>query len=60
MTRAREALYLVWSRRRMLYGQKREQALSPFVAEIEARLLAHQSYENGGRRRGRQVQLKLF
>ncbi len=60
MTRAREALYLVWSRRRMLYGQKREQALSPFVADIEARLLAHQSYENGGRRRGRQVQLKLF
>ncbi len=60
MTRAREALYLTWSRRRTLYGQKREQALSPFVAEIEARLLAHQSYEDGGRRRGRQVQLKLF
>ena len=60
MTRAREALYLTWSRRRTLYGQKREQALSLFVAEIEARLLAHQSYEDGGRRRGRQVQLKLF
>ena len=60
MTRARESLYLTWSRRRTLYGQRREQALSPFVAEIEARLLAHQSYEDGGRRRGRQVQLKLF
>ncbi len=60
MTRAREQLYLTWSRRRMLYGQKREQSLSPFVAEIESRLLAHQSLEDGRSRRGRQVQLKLF
>jgi superfamily I DNA/RNA helicase len=60
MTRAREQLYLSWSRRRMLYGQKREQLLSPFVAEIEKRLLAHQSFAAGKKRRGRQVQLKLF
>ena len=56
MTRAREQLYLSWSRRRMIYGQKREQTLSPFVSEIESRLLAHQSFED----RRRQVQLKLF
>ncbi|MBL0715713.1 MAG: UvrD-helicase domain-containing protein [Desulfosarcina sp.] len=60
MTRARERLYLCWSRRRMIYGQKREQQRSPFVGEIEARLLAHQSPETVDKRRNRQVQLKLF
>ncbi len=60
MTRAREQLYLSWSRRRMRYGQRREQDLSPFVAEIESRLLSHQAFEGGKARRGRQVQLKLF
>jgi uncharacterized protein (TIGR00375 family) len=60
MTRAREQLYLSWSRHRMIYGQPREQALSPFVAEIESRLLARQSLDAGHRQRSRQVQLKLF
>ncbi len=60
MTRAREQLYLSWSRRRMRYGQRQEQNLSPFVAEIESRLLSHQAFEGGKNRRGRQVQLKLF
>ncbi len=60
MTRAREELYLSWSRRRMLWGRMREQRLSPFVAEIEGRLLARQSLEASHNRRARQVQLKLF
>ena len=60
MTRAREQLYLSWSRRRMLNGQRREQTLSPFVAEIESRLLSLQAFDDGKKRRGRQVQLKLF
>jgi superfamily I DNA/RNA helicase len=60
MTRARERLYLSWSRRRTIHGQPREQVLSPFVAEIESRLLAHQSLDPGRRQRSRQVQLKLF
>jgi superfamily I DNA/RNA helicase len=60
MTRAREELYLSWSRRRTIFGRPREQKLSPFVAEIEGRLLARQSYEPANDRRRRQVQLKLF
>ena len=60
MTRAREELYLSWSRRRMLFGRNQEQRLSPFVDEIEERLLARQSVESVKNRRGRQVQLKLF
>lgn len=60
MTRARERLYLSWCRRRMVFGQNREAALSPFVAEIETRLLSHQRVAAGKKRRGHQVQLKLF
>ena len=61
MTRAREELYLAWSRRRLLFGRKQEQRLSPFVDEIEERLLARQSVEAAKSRRGQQqVQLKLF
>jgi uncharacterized protein (TIGR00375 family) len=60
MTRARDQLYFTWSRRRTIYGRKCDQRLSPFVSEIEARLLAHQSLEAADSRRSRQVQLKLF
>jgi ATP-dependent DNA helicase UvrD/PcrA len=41
LTRAREQLFLTWARRRMLYGQTREQRLSPFVTDIEAGLKQH-------------------
>ena len=42
-TRAREELFLTWSRKRTLYGQTRQQHLSPFVAAIEDRLKSHLS-----------------
>jgi DNA helicase II / ATP-dependent DNA helicase PcrA len=43
LTRAREELFLTWSRKRTLYGQTRQQHLSPFVAAIEDRLKSHLS-----------------
>jgi uncharacterized protein (TIGR00375 family) len=38
MTRAKRQLYFSWARRRMLFGSTTERRLSPFVADIEARL----------------------
>jgi len=39
MTRAKEELFLCWSRKRTLYGKTLEREISPFVRDIEDRLL---------------------
>ena len=60
LTRAKEQLYLTWSRKRRLYGLREERHLSPFVSDIERRLLKHQSPQLAAERKVQQVQLKLF
>ncbi|MEJ2166101.1 MAG: 3'-5' exonuclease, partial [Desulfobacterales bacterium] len=60
LTRAKEQLYLTWSRKRHLYGIREDRNLSPFVSDIERRLLKHQSPQLATNRKVQQVQLKLF
>jgi DNA helicase-2/ATP-dependent DNA helicase PcrA len=60
LTRARRQLYLTWSRKRHLYGRREIRELSPFVADIERRLLKHQAPQLAVARKVQQVQLKLF
>jgi superfamily I DNA/RNA helicase len=60
LTRAQEQLYLTWSRKRRLYGNREERSLSPFVSDIERQLLKYQSPQLAAERKVQQVQLKLF
>ena len=39
MTRAKEELFLAWARKRTVYGKTLEREISPFVRDIEDRLL---------------------
>ncbi|MFP4445480.1 MAG: UvrD-helicase domain-containing protein [Desulfosudaceae bacterium] len=61
MTRAGSRLIFTWARKRLIYGRLEERQLSPFVADIEARLLRR---EEGPAKRSRggqgAVQLELF
>lgn len=60
LTRARELLYLTWSRKRRIYGRQESRQLSPFVGDIERQLLKHQAPQLSARPMAQQVQLKLF
>ena len=61
MTRARRKLILTRARTRMLFGQHRENPLSPFVADIEAGLMEIQEMNAGVRaNKPDAVQLSLF
>jgi len=60
LTRARELLYLTWSRKRRIYGRREARELSPFVGDIERQLLKHQAPHLSVTRKTQQVQLKLF
>ena len=63
MTRAKERLYLTYSRKRMVYGKCRIREPSPFIPEIEIRLRTHETGRIKSDRHdkdGGQVQLKLF
>lgn len=60
LTRAREQLYLTWSRKRRIYGRQTVRDLSPFVGDIERKLLKHQTPHLSKGRQSQQVQLKLF
>jgi uncharacterized protein (TIGR00375 family) len=60
LTRAKEQLYLTWSRKRRLYGRSEERDISSFVSDIERQLLKHQSPRLAAGRKVQQVQLKLF
>jgi superfamily I DNA/RNA helicase len=59
MTRAKDRLYLTWSRQRRVYGKIEPRLLSGFVAEIEKRLI---KYEIPGARNKKKTsdQLHLF
>jgi DNA helicase-2/ATP-dependent DNA helicase PcrA len=59
LTRAREQLFLTCAHRRTLYGQTREQNLSPFLADIEAQLKKHITSQ-GRPQKPQQEQLTLF
>ena len=41
MTRARRQLFLTWARRRTVFGQIRNQQLSPYIIDIEEKLRTH-------------------
>ena len=60
LTRARAQLYLTWSRKRRIHGRQETRILSPFVSDIEQRLLKHQAPQVSTLRKVQQVQLKLF
>lgn len=60
LTRARDQLYLSWSRKRRIGGSRQVRTLSPFVADIEGQLLRHQAPRLSAGRRRPQMQLKLF
>ncbi|RJP45834.1 MAG: DNA helicase [Desulfobacteraceae bacterium] len=59
MTRAKEALYFTFARKRNIYGTTETRAISPFVADIEKQLLQSKSQETRCVQKG-PVQLSLF
>lgn len=61
LTRAREKLFLTWSKRRFLFGQKLLQSPSPFINDIEPSLKKQISLKpNNPARRPKKKQLSLF
>ena len=60
MTRAKTKLFFSWARQRQVFGERRLRYISPFVSEIENRLLHHQSPLSGNTIKKMQTQLKLF
>jgi ATP-dependent DNA helicase UvrD/PcrA len=59
LTRARDELFLTWSRKRTLYSQTRQQGLSPFVGDIEESLKLHRASQARPQKPA-QEQLSLF
>jgi uncharacterized protein (TIGR00375 family) len=59
MTRAKERLYLTWARRRRMFGKTSNRILSPFVKDIEERLLIDES-PRARHRKKKPDQLQLF
>jgi len=62
MTRARRRLYLSWAKRRRIYGKYEDRRPSPFLADIENRLLAcNQSGKSAAKKKEIvQKQMDLF
>ncbi len=60
MTRAKSQLYLSWSKKRTLYGKTLDRNLSPFVSDIESRLLKNEKQVYRKKKREGQIQLELF
>ncbi|MCP4747012.1 MAG: UvrD-helicase domain-containing protein [Desulfobacteraceae bacterium] len=58
MTRAKEQLFLTWSRKRVIYGKILDGELSPFVKKIEKDLIQHMNQT--GQKKRRCEQLSLF
>ena len=59
MTRAKEVLYLVSSRRRMLYGKTLQNSPSPFLADIKEELKEYVRVQVK-KKRPKDQQMKLF
>ncbi len=60
MTRAEEQLYLSWAKQRMIYGKTLDRQRSPFLADIEARLLRMERTAAKAPKAAEPVQLDLF
>ncbi len=61
MTRAKERLYMVRAKKRLLFGQSYQNAATPFLADIEEKLKNYESLENKTRRVIKEErQLSLF
>ncbi len=60
MTRAREQLFFTHAKRRRIYGKTEQRRISPFVEDIETRLLASADLGKGKTSRKGPVQMELF
>ncbi len=60
MTRAKEHLCFSWAGNRNIYGKREERRLSPFVEDIEERLLHRERGQTPAKREKPQTQLSLF
>jgi len=60
MTRAKERLYITFTKKRKRFGKIENRILSPFVQQIEKNLLAHDAEIPRKRRKTGPLQLKLF
>ena len=60
MTRAREALFFSWAAKRSIYGKTWLRSISPFVEEIESRLLRNETGSSRGKKQTGPSQMSLF
>ena len=60
MTRAKERLYFTWAEQRRVFGKKESRKMSPFVRDIEQRLVDQRWVQKSQKKTNRQQQLELF
>jgi DNA helicase-2/ATP-dependent DNA helicase PcrA len=60
MTRAKERLYITFAKKRKRFGKIEKRTLSPFVRQIEKKILTHDAAISGKRSKTGPLQLKLF
>ena len=60
MTRAKERLFLSRAEKRFVYGEKKSQGISPFLAKIENDLLTLSKFERAHEEKDNTSQLSLF
>ncbi len=60
MTRAKQRLFLTCAKKRRIYGKQVKRELSPFVEDIEKRLLKYETPGFKRKKKETQVQLNLF
>jgi len=60
MTRAKERLYLTYTKKRKRFGKIEQRTLSPFVRQIEKKLLTHNASIPRKKTKTGPLQLKLF
>jgi uncharacterized protein (TIGR00375 family) len=60
MTRAKERLYFTWAEQRRVFGKIASRKMSPFVLDIERRLIDERRAQESPKKANRQQQLELF
>jgi ATP-dependent DNA helicase UvrD/PcrA len=60
MTRAKECIYITYSKKRKLYGRVENRAVSPFVNDIEKHLKTLEAMTPTVKKKEKQIQLDLF
>ena len=60
MTRAKERLYISFAKKRRRFGKIEKRTLSPFVQQIEKKILTHDAAIPGKKTKTGPLQLKLF